>query len=545
MATRDFALAIILLLGGALLHVWYLIADCPLDLSGDEAHYWEWSRHLDWSYYSKGPLVAYIIAAGRVLFGGLSQQLLGNEVLAIRGPAVLLSVGTGLGLFVLVNQTLRSSRLALAAVAITFTIPILAVGAILLTIDAPLSFCHIWALVACHRGLHTGRLWPWLIAGVLIALGILAKYTMVLIFPIVGLAILCEPQWRKYVPRLGPWLALAIGTLGFVPILIWNAQHNWVSFRHVAGQAGVSGGRAIFPLGPLEMLGGQLAVVGPLWLLMMFGAVWNAIRALQPQPSEHHTAADTRLLLIATLAPWCLFVAFSFITKIQPNWPVLAVFPGIALMLLALRRDWNAINQRRRVTLLLIAATALGGTTVIVMHRTEYLMPVFRWLARNEPPWNLTPCARYDPTSRLRGWRELGQAVGEVRDEMHATGRNPFIATDDYQVASQITFYCPGNPPVYCFQASLGDRQSQYDMWKNPIRDADPFIGRPVIYVGSRKPELFGGPQHTEPALECSAEPVRQVEHRVRGELIQLWPIYACDEYLRPPASSTSRPHRY
>src|SRR5262249_25418158 len=51
-------LAGLLILGSAGLHVSYLSGNCPLDLGQDEAHYWDWSRHLDWSYYSKGPLVA-------------------------------------------------------------------------------------------------------------------------------------------------------------------------------------------------------------------------------------------------------------------------------------------------------------------------------------------------------------------------------------------------------------------------------------------------------------------------------------------------------
>jgi hypothetical protein len=86
----------VLLLGGATAHLAYLLNDCPLDLSGDEAHYWEWSRQLDLSYYSKGPLVAYVIAGGRALLADLSHRWLGNETLAVRGPAIALSVAVRL-----------------------------------------------------------------------------------------------------------------------------------------------------------------------------------------------------------------------------------------------------------------------------------------------------------------------------------------------------------------------------------------------------------------------------------------------------------------
>ena len=64
-----------------LLYVW----KCPLDLCGDEAHYWEWARHIDICYYSKGPVVAYLI--------WLATHIGGDSPFAIRTVAVLLSAG--------------------------------------------------------------------------------------------------------------------------------------------------------------------------------------------------------------------------------------------------------------------------------------------------------------------------------------------------------------------------------------------------------------------------------------------------------------------
>src|ERR1700756_4792085 len=82
-------LAALLILGAAALHLSYLAHHCPLDLAPDEAHYWDWSRHLDWSYYSKGPLVAYLIRLGCVVAGTWSQTVTGSEMLAVRLPAVV------------------------------------------------------------------------------------------------------------------------------------------------------------------------------------------------------------------------------------------------------------------------------------------------------------------------------------------------------------------------------------------------------------------------------------------------------------------------
>src|SRR5262245_46087306 len=81
--------AVLLILGAAGLRILYLAWDCPLDLSPDEAHYWDWSRHLDWSYYSKGPGIDWLIRLSCELFGGISVWLTGHEMLAVRLPAVI------------------------------------------------------------------------------------------------------------------------------------------------------------------------------------------------------------------------------------------------------------------------------------------------------------------------------------------------------------------------------------------------------------------------------------------------------------------------
>src|SRR5438034_44296 len=96
--------AAVLILGAAILRLFYLACDCPLDLAPDEAHYWDWSRHLDWSYYSKGPLVAWLIRLSCILFGDLSFALTGSEMLAVRLPAVLCGALLLVSLYVLTVQ---------------------------------------------------------------------------------------------------------------------------------------------------------------------------------------------------------------------------------------------------------------------------------------------------------------------------------------------------------------------------------------------------------------------------------------------------------
>src|SRR6266446_9575830 len=96
-----------LILGSAGLRVAYLVHDCPLDLAPDEAHYWDWSRHLDWSYYSKGPLVALLIRGSCEIFGPWAEAATGSLMPAIRFPAILCGALVLASLYVLTTLTLK------------------------------------------------------------------------------------------------------------------------------------------------------------------------------------------------------------------------------------------------------------------------------------------------------------------------------------------------------------------------------------------------------------------------------------------------------
>jgi 4-amino-4-deoxy-L-arabinose transferase-like glycosyltransferase len=137
-----------------------------LDLVGDEAHYWECGRSLDWNHYGKGPGAAFVIR--------MFTLLLGDHVWALRLPAVLLSAGTGWLVFLL-GKNLYSERAGLVAVVAASVMPLFAIGSILMTID-PLSV-FFWAAAALSfwEGVQTGKKRFWILTGLWIGLGFQAK----------------------------------------------------------------------------------------------------------------------------------------------------------------------------------------------------------------------------------------------------------------------------------------------------------------------------------------------------------------------------------
>ncbi|MFL5341198.1 MAG: glycosyltransferase family 39 protein, partial [Gemmataceae bacterium] len=262
------AVAALLILASGALHVRYVASNCPLDLAPDEAHYWHWAQHLDASYYSKGPLVAWLIRG--------SCELFGDTVFAVRLPAVLCGTLLLVSLYILTVQALGRDKLAALVVGVGLTVPALSVGRTFMTIDSPYACCWGWALVLGHCALIRGANWAWLPLGLVVGVGILAKYTMALWLPSAGLFLLLSRDHRPLLRRPGFWLAASTAGLCCLPIVWWNIRNDWVTLRHVAGQAGVVEA-ASKPLirwtGPLEFLAGQfgllLGVWFALWLIAM------------------------------------------------------------------------------------------------------------------------------------------------------------------------------------------------------------------------------------------------------------------------------------
>src|SRR5258708_9355488 len=131
----QFFWVIIAVLAFSVYRLWYCT---HLELVGDEAYYWLWSRHLDICYLDKGPVIAWIIAAGTALFG--------QTVFGIRFFAVILSSATGIGIYLLAMR-LFADRVAVWALIMAGVVRLFALCPLLITIFIPfVFFCTFFAL---------------------------------------------------------------------------------------------------------------------------------------------------------------------------------------------------------------------------------------------------------------------------------------------------------------------------------------------------------------------------------------------------------------
>src|SRR5262245_36193643 len=141
-----------------------------VDLFFDEAQYWAWSREPAFGYFSKPPLLAWIIAA--------AERVCGSSEACIRAPAPLFYFGTSLLVYA-VAQQLYDARVAFWAALSTG----LATGAVfsarIISTDVPLLFFWALALLAYVKLLSgADRRWS-LVLGLALGLGLMAKYAMI------------------------------------------------------------------------------------------------------------------------------------------------------------------------------------------------------------------------------------------------------------------------------------------------------------------------------------------------------------------------------
>jgi hypothetical protein len=380
------------------------IAAEPAGLYPDEAQYWDWAKHLAFGYYSKPPLVAWLIA--------LTTAMFGDGEWAIRLSAPLLHAA-GAGFLYGIGARLYDRRVGFWAALTYATAPGVSLSSFVISTDAALLPCWAAALYAFIRAREAGGgLRWWMAVGVAVGLGLLAKYAMAYwLLAAFGFVLLTRDERRHLTPLIAATgVALAI----LMPNLWWNWSHGFASFRAVRDNAHLTG-HLFHPRACLDFVIAQFGVVGP---LVLVGLVWVVLRpaALADRPG--------RLLAFFSLTILALLVGQSLLSHAEPNWAAPAyVAAAVLVVAWALRRGarrWVVAS----IALNLAAAVALFGMTDA--------------LAAS----GITVPARYDPLHRLRGWRGLGARVSALL----AAHPGLTLLADDRELIAALTYYVRPHP---------------------------------------------------------------------------------------------------
>ncbi len=416
-------------------------------LVADEAYYWSWSLHPALSYFDHPPMIAWIL--------WLSTHLFGVNRWGIRFPSLLISVLIGSFLYGMAKEMFRDRWAGLWAVLLVSATLLFSAGAFLITPDSIVILFFLLTLRSFYRAIDRGSDRDMLMAGLWFGLGLLSKYTMVLLGPLLVVFLLLDRRARSWFGRASLWGAGALALLLFTPVILWNSRHHWASFRfqwHHGMEA-----HQMAPLSGLaDYLGGQLGVMTPIvYILLVSAGVAGAIRLLR-NPSRPF------LFLWITSYPILLFFAYSSLkAKVEANWPVEG-YLGAFLLTGAFLVEWDRIPWLRRTALAGIGLGFLGN----LLTGIQVFWPIL--------PINPT----VDPTGRMAGFGTEDREIRALAAALPPGERPVAWLVDGYSNASLLKFHEYGRTPVYEIHP------------KRPFRttvlseaEARALVGKPVLLI--------------------------------------------------------------
>ena len=287
-----------------------VIALEPFPVHFDEAQYWAYGQELDWGYFSKPPLVAWVIRA--------VTEVGGDTLFALRLASPVAHAAIAWLIF-LTGRRLWDGQSGFWAAAGYTAAPGVGLSAMIISTDPVMMVFWAAALYAMVRAVDSqGRVW-WGVLGALIGAGLLAKYTMVA-FAVGALGYgLFAARERN---RVGPLIAAGAALLVVSPNIIWNAANSFATLAHVAGDA--DPGRGYFHAARLaEFAAAQFAVIGPVFLI----AIFLALRHRDAWRDDW----GMRLVAWQTVPLLAAMTGLAFLTRAQANWAAPAYIGGALL----------------------------------------------------------------------------------------------------------------------------------------------------------------------------------------------------------------------
>jgi 4-amino-4-deoxy-L-arabinose transferase-like glycosyltransferase len=258
-------------------------------------------------------------------------------------------------------------------------------------------------------------------------LALLSKFTAVMLAPAV-LAFMVVPKWRRrWLASPYPWLAALIAVVVFLPVLIWNAQHDWASFRFQFVRAVATHGFSLRTVG--EFIGLQFGLVGFILLPVVLSGV-----ALTAWRGYRRGDAVAILLSTCVMVPFGYFFWKSLTLRVGDTWPMFlwpAGFAAVAINIALLPREGWPAWMIRSTASWAVAGIASGIVFVVLVF--------FYYVAI---PWNFI--GRSDPIGGEAGYEQVAE---RAQAELEKTGAT-WIATTDYRTYAMLRWYFNGRVPV-------------------------------------------------------------------------------------------------
>jgi 4-amino-4-deoxy-L-arabinose transferase-like glycosyltransferase len=401
--------AIVSVIGAlTILRLW---AAARTGLAPDETYYWLWSQAPAFGYADHPPMIAWWI--------WLSTRILGDTPLGIRVPSVISALVTSVAVYGTATQLWNRST-ALRAVLWFNAMVLIGVGVIFATPDAPSTLfwaLAVWALSAIFR---TQRAWIWILVGIFAGLGCVSKYTNLFLGLGIALWLLIDPANRNWLRSPWLWAGGVVACLIFLPVVLWNEQHDWISFSRQFGRINVHQVTLAY-FG--EFFASQFGLLNPLIVYFAVLALGLAFR----KSNDNRIGPLAFLALIG--APLVGYMALHALhDRVQANW-LAPIYPQVALLAAAAAGNGLAASSMRGRLVHFVAPFGFAVSAIA--------------LGFIAGPFHVS-LPFTSPIDRLEGWQDLAVTVERLRQQSGAT----WVATVSYDVNAELAYYMRGRAAV-------------------------------------------------------------------------------------------------
>ncbi len=386
---------IIIVLTLILLRVFAIIST-PLELSADEAQYWLWSKELNWGYFSKPPMIAWLIHVSNNIFGDYDYS--------IRIFAPLIHGINALVIFRL-SQEINDNYLAhFLSSLIWLTLPIVGVGSFLMSTDTPLMLIWTTSLLVIVKAYNSDNLFLWNLAGLIAGLALYAKYAA-LYLPL-GLIIfyIINFQKEKNIKLIGLFLFVLNFIIVSLPNVIWNYFNNFHTINHLSSNA-VIDAPSYSLLGSITFLIAQVAILGPFIFIVFLLTAYNIKRLNK-----------LSIFLLYFIFPvFILMFIQGFFSEANANWAASAL-PAITILC------GYFLSKRVKFAVLTIFSNFFICIFILIV--SFYGNLIFLDL-------------KSDPLRKLKGWNILSEDLKDIISKK----KSDVVLVDRRGIAAELIYY--------------------------------------------------------------------------------------------------------
>ncbi len=397
-----------------------------IDLNSEEAQYWTWSKHLQLSYYSKPPMIAYL--------NWFSTSVFGNTVFGIRINAVIIGLLISIVTYLLSFELFKNQNAAILAALITNIFPFLLNSSVFFTTDSPLLLFWLCAMLFYWKALETDKFMWWLLFGVSLGLGALAKYAMFLI--IIPLVLFTWRHQREILKSRSFYLSIFIGLALFSPVIYWNINQNGIGLLHLAHLAGAGN----HPHSVGQIVSNMLVfTLGQIAILLPFYQYQKIYRKLRQKTLTRQEA----FLILPVIITFFIFLIVSANRESEAyiNWAMYA-YMGMPILFSHYALTDHRLKFNLRIILVMSAA-------------------FFLFISLTSPKNTVAPLGKHNPANKMIGWSQLATKVDSMKNSLPPA--SCYVFSSNYHITSELWFYQKGQSETYLL--NLNSRMTQFDLW--------------------------------------------------------------------------------